>query len=188
MAEKRVTLSEAALGDLESIGEWYEEQGVPEVGERLLLQILEHIETLADYPEIGRIVPEFGQTFLRELIHPPFRIVYRIDPGRVRIVRVWPCRRRHGCPSGRMETLRAASKGLPPHGAGAHSCRDLFIGKGWNLSTLTCMLNGHRTHCAVLVQIDQRVFIEISGFRYQCRPQFDVERIRVLEVAYLHGL
>jgi len=89
MAEKRVTLSESALGDLESIREWYEEQGVPEAGERLLLQILEHIETLADYPEIGRIVPEFGQTFLRELIHPPFRIVYRLDPGRVRIVRVW---------------------------------------------------------------------------------------------------
>ena len=89
MAETRVTLSESALGDLESIREWYAEQGVPEVGERLLLEILEHIKTLADHPEIGRIVPEFGQTFLRELIHPPFRLVYRIDPGRVRIVRVW---------------------------------------------------------------------------------------------------
>ena len=38
---------------------------------------------------MGRIVPEFGQTFLRELIRPPFRIVYRLDPERVRIVRVW---------------------------------------------------------------------------------------------------
>ena len=89
MAEFRVTLSESALGDLECIREWYAEQGVPEVGERFLLEILEHIEPLSDHPEIGRIVPEFGQTFLRELIHPPFRIVYRLDPGRVCIVRVW---------------------------------------------------------------------------------------------------
>ena len=88
MAEIRVTLSESALSDLEGIQEWYEEQGIPEVGERLLVEILEHIEPLSDHPEIGRIVPEFGQTFLRELIHLPFRIVYRLDPGRARIVRV----------------------------------------------------------------------------------------------------
>ncbi|MDZ7799805.1 MAG: hypothetical protein U5K81_03285 [Trueperaceae bacterium] len=34
-------------------------------------------------------MPEFDQPFLRELIHPPFRIVYRRDPQRLRIVRVW---------------------------------------------------------------------------------------------------
>jgi plasmid stabilization system protein ParE len=89
MAEIRIGLAESAVGDLEGIREWYEEQGVPEVGERLITEILERIETLADHPEIGRIVPEVGQAFLRELIHPPFRIVYRLDPGRVRIVRVW---------------------------------------------------------------------------------------------------
>jgi hypothetical protein len=37
----------------------------------------------------GRIVPEFDQPFLRELIRPPFRIVYRRDPKHVRVVRVW---------------------------------------------------------------------------------------------------
>ena len=34
-------------------------------------------------------MPEFDRTFVRELIHPPFRIVYRLEPKRVRIVRVW---------------------------------------------------------------------------------------------------
>jgi toxin ParE1/3/4 len=38
---------------------------------------------------MGGVVPEFDQPFLRELIQPPFRIVYRRDPQRVRIVRVW---------------------------------------------------------------------------------------------------
>jgi toxin ParE1/3/4 len=38
---------------------------------------------------VGRIVPEFDQPFLCELIRPPSRIVYRRDPKLVRIVRVW---------------------------------------------------------------------------------------------------
>jgi hypothetical protein len=38
---------------------------------------------------MGRVVPEFGLEYLRELIHPPFRIVYRRDIKRVRIVRIW---------------------------------------------------------------------------------------------------
>ena len=38
---------------------------------------------------MGQIVPEFEQPFLRELIRPPFRIVYWRDPKHVRIVRVW---------------------------------------------------------------------------------------------------
>ncbi|MBU2054539.1 MAG: type II toxin-antitoxin system RelE/ParE family toxin, partial [Proteobacteria bacterium] len=46
-------------------------------------------ERLAEFPESGRIVPEFGIAHLREIIHPPFRIVYRLDKMRVRIVRVW---------------------------------------------------------------------------------------------------
>lgn len=89
MAEIWIGLAESAVGDLEGIREWYQDQGVPEVGERLIMEIFERIETLSEHPEIGRIVPELGQAFLRELIHPPFRIVYRLDPGRVRIVRVW---------------------------------------------------------------------------------------------------
>jgi len=89
MAGIWIGFAESAVSDLEGTREWYQDQGVPEVGERLILEIFERIETLAEHPEIGRIVPELGQAFLRELIHPPFRIVYRLDPGRVRIVRVW---------------------------------------------------------------------------------------------------
>ena len=38
---------------------------------------------------MGRIVPEFDQPFLRELIRPPLRIVCRRDPKFVRVVRIW---------------------------------------------------------------------------------------------------
>ena len=62
---------------------------MPEVGERLIGEIVASIEALADHPDMGRIVPEFEQAYLRELIRPPFRIVYRRDPKHVRVVRVW---------------------------------------------------------------------------------------------------
>ena len=68
---------------------WYVEQGVPEVGARLAAEVLQCVEVLADHPDLERVVPEFNQSYLRELIHPPFRIVYRRDAKRVRVVRVW---------------------------------------------------------------------------------------------------
>ena len=84
-----VRFAESAANDLEAIRDWYAEQEVAHVGDRLVAEILERIEALRAHPEMGRIVPEFQQRFLRELIHPPFRIVYRRNPGQVRIVRVW---------------------------------------------------------------------------------------------------
>ena len=89
MPEITVAFAESALRDLEGIRAWYAEQGVPEVGDRLVAEIFQQVERLVDHPELGRVVPEFDQPFLRELIHPPFRIVYRRDPVRVRVVRVW---------------------------------------------------------------------------------------------------
>lgn len=84
-----ISFAESALRDLEEVRNWYVEQGVPEVGVRLVEEVFQHVEALAKHSDMGRVVPEFDQPFLRELIHPPFRIVYRRDPQRVRIVRVW---------------------------------------------------------------------------------------------------
>ena len=84
-----ITFAVSSVKDLEEIRAWYTDQQVPDVGERLLREVFSQIERLAEYPESGRIVPEFGVAHLREVIHPPFRIVYRLDKTRVRIVRVW---------------------------------------------------------------------------------------------------
>ena len=59
------------------------------MGDRLLREVVAHVERLAKFPESGRVVPEFGFSQLREIVHPPFRIVYRVDDDRVRVVRVW---------------------------------------------------------------------------------------------------
>lgn len=108
MTVAKIGFAESALGDLAGIQEWYAEEGVPEVGDRLIAEIFEQVEVLADHANIGRIVPEFGQAFLRELIHPPFRIVHRLDAQRVRIVRVWR--------SERLLRLSASAKSRGPAG------------------------------------------------------------------------
>ena len=83
-----IRIAASALADLEDLGRWYAERGASEVGDRVVAEIVERIEALANHPDLGRVVPEFEQSFLRELIHAPFRIVYRRDPDLVRIVRV----------------------------------------------------------------------------------------------------
>ena len=89
MKKYSITFARSASGDLEDILAWYAEQSVPDVGKRLVSEIISSIERLADFPESGRIVPEFEMPWLREIIQTPFRIVYRLDEQRVRIVRVW---------------------------------------------------------------------------------------------------
>lgn len=89
MARVAIQIAESALTDLESIRTWYAEQGVPEVGERLIGKIVVSIETSADHPNTGRILLELDQPFLRELIRPPFHMLYRHDLKHVRVVRVW---------------------------------------------------------------------------------------------------
>jgi plasmid stabilization system protein ParE len=85
----QVIFAESAVVDLEKIREYYLEQQVPEVGDRFVREIVALIEDLPTHPDRGRVVPEFNQSRLRELIHPPFRIVYRSDSQSLSIVRVW---------------------------------------------------------------------------------------------------
>ena len=84
-----VSFAPSAFSDIQEMQAWYAEQLVPEIGERFAREIIEKVEALQAHPDMGRIVPEFGVAALRELIHPPFRIVYRHEGNRVRVVRVW---------------------------------------------------------------------------------------------------
>jgi toxin ParE1/3/4 len=68
-----ITFAASAIKDLEDMQAYYLGEGVPDVGKRLTSEIVSKIERLAAHP----------------LIFPPFRIVYRHDKNRVRIVRIW---------------------------------------------------------------------------------------------------
>jgi toxin ParE1/3/4 len=85
----KVELTGSAVKDLENTLHYYQDQGVPEQGRRLVFDILKKSERLAKHPDSGRVVPEFGMPFLREVIVPPFRVVYRRDPNMIWIIRIW---------------------------------------------------------------------------------------------------
>jgi len=89
MSNRIITLAESAVQDLEAIRDYYQEQEVPEIGDRFLKEIISSVEELAIHPDRGRMVPEFNSPQLRELIHPPFRVVYRRYKEKISIVRVW---------------------------------------------------------------------------------------------------
>ena len=90
MAEKIViTFAASAIKDMEDLQAYYTGEGVPEVGKRLTTEIIARVERLGAHPLSGRMVPEFHVEQLREIIYPPFRIVYRHEKNKVRIVRIW---------------------------------------------------------------------------------------------------
>jgi toxin ParE1/3/4 len=96
--QRSVSFAESAVRDLEEIRNWYVLRGTAETGVRLVRDLVDLASQLAYFPESGRVVPEFEAAWLRELIHPPFRLVYRLDGERVRVVRVWRSQRMLTCP------------------------------------------------------------------------------------------
>ena len=47
------------------------------------------LSRLADYPESGRVLPEFPELSFREVIVPPYRFFYRVKDDAVWMVAVW---------------------------------------------------------------------------------------------------
>ena len=87
MAE--VVWSVDATRDLASIHAYISQQSA-EYADAVISRLIEAVSNLADFPELGRVVPEYGQTRLRELLFQNYRIVYRfpLGPGLVGIVGV----------------------------------------------------------------------------------------------------
>lgn len=89
MTKTPITFAASAIKDLEDLQAYYSAEGAADAGKRLVAEIIAKIERLALHPLSGRVVPEFNVEQLREIIYPPFRIVYRHDKNKVRVVRVW---------------------------------------------------------------------------------------------------
>ena len=54
-------------------------------------ELISETDRLREFPELGRIVPEYRNDGIREIIVRPYRIVYRVDQERklCQIARVW---------------------------------------------------------------------------------------------------
>jgi plasmid stabilization system protein ParE len=63
----------------------------PDAAIRVRARLVEQIKVTADFSKAGRIVPEFNQAQLRELIRNPYRIIYRLDEEAetIEVLRFW---------------------------------------------------------------------------------------------------
>ena len=89
MAYKLIWAPSARL-DLKDIASYIAEAS-PQSSIRFVKSIFQNIERLFDFPESGRIVPEFDDPCIRELIRKPCRIIYRVKSREniIEIVRIW---------------------------------------------------------------------------------------------------
>lgn len=85
MAE--VTWADAALNDLDAIAEYIALDN-PAAASKLVEQVMNQTDRLADFPRSGRIPPELPDSVYREILVPPCRIFYRGDNDRVFILHV----------------------------------------------------------------------------------------------------
>lgn len=72
VSRSSIEFAELAVTVLEDIIAWYVDQQVPEVGKRLVGDVVAQVERRADFPESRRIVPEFELPNLCEIIYRRF--------------------------------------------------------------------------------------------------------------------
>ena len=83
----RVGWSPEAIEDIEAIAS-YIERDSPWYAKAVASKIVQTAETIPDFPEIGRIVPEIGNPSIREGFVHSYRIIYRIETEQILVAAV----------------------------------------------------------------------------------------------------
>ena len=87
MAEVKIIWSEEALKDIEEIISFISKDSEL-YAVNFASKIISAVETLRMFPEIGRIVPEYADPKIKEIIYRNYRIVYQIEDRAVEIITV----------------------------------------------------------------------------------------------------
>lgn len=86
----QVVIAASARTDLEEIVRFVARHNA-DAAARLGFELITRAERVAEFPELGRVVPEFGRPGLREVVCRSYRIIYRlrVEHRHVEIVRFW---------------------------------------------------------------------------------------------------
>jgi plasmid stabilization system protein ParE len=86
----KVILTPLAVEDLRAIVEFIATDN-PNRARSFGEELVDKALGLGEWPKVGRQVPEIGDEAVREVIHGPYRIVYKIytDAKVVRVARFW---------------------------------------------------------------------------------------------------
>ena len=79
--------SPEAIEDIESIAS-YIERDSRWYAKAIASKIVETAETIPDFPEMGRVVPEIADASIRERFVYSYRIIYSLEPERVLVAAV----------------------------------------------------------------------------------------------------
>lgn len=88
-----VRWTETAADDVVAIRD-YVAQDSPLAAQAIAAKLVDAVEVLASFPDCGRMVPERADPVLRELIRPPYRIVYERGSDAVLILTIFHAARR----------------------------------------------------------------------------------------------
>ena len=72
----RIRWTEQATANLESIKSFIAKDS-PTYARAVVSRLYDSVMQLREFPDLGRVVPEPGRVEIRELVRPPYRIVYR---------------------------------------------------------------------------------------------------------------
>jgi len=92
MSKRNFYLTKQAALDLQEITEYIARDSV-ENAIRFADELLAVCQSIQDFPEKGRIVPEVGNPHIREVIHKNYRLVYTVHKGKIFILQVFSAAR-----------------------------------------------------------------------------------------------
>lgn len=87
----KVHIAQAALNDLYTINEYYLEQVSNRAASGILNKLQNAIQSLDHLPERGAVPVELivtGSLRYRQIVSPPYRIIYRIEGRKIFVVMV----------------------------------------------------------------------------------------------------
>lgn len=86
----RLSWSPTARFDLRNLSAYIADDN-PIAARRFVQSVMQTVDRLTAFPESGRVVPEFNDPMIREVIRKPCRIVYRVKTHKklIEIARVW---------------------------------------------------------------------------------------------------
>jgi addiction module RelE/StbE family toxin len=88
----RVRWTRLALADLISARDHLVSEN-PLAAEAMLRKVRDAVQKLRRHPRMGRVVPERRSLGYREVVLPPYRLVYAVARDEIQVLRFWHARR-----------------------------------------------------------------------------------------------
>jgi toxin ParE1/3/4 len=88
----KVFWTETALAQLTAAHEFIERTS-PGYAQLMVRRVWDRAGQLRDFPQSGRVISESSGREIRELLEQPYRILYDVQPDRVRVLAVIHARR-----------------------------------------------------------------------------------------------